>query len=121
MVSWCIDHVLLICANPLYILLTFMSVYMQLLLPHQAHQSHLVHNCIIIIMQVEETREWEEGKHAGKEESDEGEADEEVDKLVIYKQILELIRPGETVLKVKYFVYDTGVLIVTTTTTVLIW
>ena len=72
-------------------------------------------------MQVEETREWEEGKHAGKEESDEGEADEEVDKLVIYKQILELIRPGETVLKVKYFVYDTGVLIVTTTTTVLIW
>lgn len=65
-------------------------------------------------MQVEETREWEEGKHAGKEESDEREADEDVDKLVIYKQILELIKPGETVLKVNYSVYDAGVLMVTT-------
>ena len=54
------------------------------------------------IIQVEEEREWEEGK--GKMEEGEGEGGGEtelqVDKLLVYKSILELLQPGETVTKV---------------------
>ena len=51
--------------------------------------------------QVEEQREWKEGgksKSNGGGES--GEDDSLVDSLVIYKQILEILKPGETVVKV---------------------
>ena len=48
--------------------------------------------------QVEELREWKEG------ESKRGEGDEspvqEVDRLTVYRQILDILKPGETVLKV---------------------
>ena len=48
--------------------------------------------------QVEELREWKSGERRGEE--GEEEEDSEVDTVAIYKQILEILRPGETVLKV---------------------
>ena len=44
-------------------------------------------------------REWKKGKE--EEKKNEEEMDEDTpDQLVIYKQIVELLKPGETVLKV---------------------
>ena len=48
--------------------------------------------------QVEELREWKSG--GKREEGEQEEEDSEVDTVAIYKQILEILRPGETVLKV---------------------
>lgn len=55
---------------------------------------YLVLNCI----QIEELHEWKKGKE---EEKEKEQMDEDIpDQFVIYKQILELLRPGETVVKV---------------------
>ena len=52
-------------------------------------------------LQIEEQREWKEGDKSetnGDERSSEGDA--AVDNLIIYRQILEILKPGETVVKV---------------------
>ena len=57
---------------------------------------------LIAALQIEELREWKKGKE--KEEREKEEMDEDApDQLVIYKQIVELLKPGETVLKVGAF------------------
>ena len=53
-------------------------------------------------LQIEEQREWKEGDKSetnGDERSSEGDA--AVDNLIIYRQILEILKPGETVVKVE--------------------
>ena len=64
------------------------------------------------LYQVEELQEWKSGQRKsssrqdGDEEEEEGEGEEkdndaqDVDTVAIYKQILEILKPGETVLKV---------------------
>ena len=57
---------------------------------------YLVLDCI----QIEELHEWKKGKE---EEKEKEQMDEDIpDQFVIYKQILELLRPGETVVKVTW-------------------
>lgn len=50
--------------------------------------------------QVEEQREWKEGGKNEANGDDTSEDDAAVDDLVIYRQILEILKPGETVVKV---------------------
>ncbi len=53
--------------------------------------------------QIEEQREWNaSGKKKGANNNgmDDDSSEEDVDKLVIYRQILEILKPGENVLKV---------------------
>ena len=65
------------------------------------HVKSCVYSCgCLVVWQVEEEREWKEGRGGG-EESATGE--DQVDKLVVYRQILELLKPGETVTKVRKF------------------
>lgn len=53
--------------------------------------------------QVEELREWRAGQKGGNRggASDDDSSPPEVDRLAVSKQILEVLRPGETVLKVR--------------------
>ena len=54
-----------------------------------------------LLLQVEEEREWEEGQGKGSGESrEQSTTEDQVDKLTVYKSILELLKPGETVTKV---------------------
>ncbi len=60
--------------------------------------------CPCCTSQVEELREWkagEKGRTGGGEGSDEDASSPEVDRLTVCRQILELLKPGETVLKVR--------------------
>ncbi len=50
--------------------------------------------------QVDEQREWNTSKKKAGEGKDDDSSEENVDKLVIYRQILEILKPGENVLKV---------------------
>ena len=53
---------------------------------------------------MEEEREWEEGK--GRTEGDEPtDMETQVDKLLVYKSILEMLQPGETVTKVTHMLH----------------
>lgn len=56
----------------------------------------MVHHIIEVQKQVEEQEEWRKGKEKKMEEEEESPTDQ----LVIYKQILEILKPGETVVKV---------------------
>ena len=50
---------------------------------------------------MEEEREWKKGQEKEGEEGDEQASMEDlVDKLLVYKNILDLLKPGETVTKV---------------------
>ncbi len=51
----------------------------------------------MLLVQVEEQREWTE---MGVASSGDGSDDDEVDTLTLYKQIIELLKPGETLTKV---------------------
>ncbi len=51
----------------------------------------------MLLVQVEEQREWTE---MGVASSGDGSSDDEVDTLTLYKQIMELLKPGETLTKV---------------------
>lgn len=51
---------------------------------------------------MEEEKEWAEGGGSGREAGqDQANVEEQVDKLLVYKNILELLKPGETVTKVR--------------------
>lgn len=50
-------------------------------------------------VQVEELHEWNSKQNAA--DSSDMEGDKMTDKLAIHKQILEILRPGETILKVR--------------------
>ena len=50
---------------------------------------------------MEEEREWKKGQEKEGEEGDEqASMEDHVDKLLVYKNILDLLKPGETVTKV---------------------
>jgi hypothetical protein len=52
-------------------------------------------------IQIEEQREWKEGdKNETNGDERSSESDAPVDNLIIYRQILEILKPGETVVKV---------------------
>ncbi|XP_003383440.1 PREDICTED: CD2 antigen cytoplasmic tail-binding protein 2-like [Amphimedon queenslandica] len=48
---------------------------------------------------IEEQRQWKEGAMAASDKDEEGDAEEVVDKVAIYQQILNILKPGETVVK----------------------
>ena len=50
-------------------------------------------------MQVEELQEWNSKQSAA--EGSDAEGDKKTDRLAVQKQILEILRPGETILKVR--------------------
>ena len=54
---------------------------------------------ILLFLKVEEQRQWREGEMKGNED-DEEEEEETVDKILIYQQIINILKPGETVVKV---------------------
>ena len=54
----------------------------------------------LVVCQVEEEREWKEGRGGGEESGQSATGEDQVDKVVVYRQILELLKPGETVPKV---------------------
>ena len=51
-------------------------------------------------LKVEEQRQWKEGALEGSDKDEDGETEEVVDKVAIYQQILNILKPGETVVKV---------------------
>ena len=55
---------------------------------------------ILLFLKVEEQRQWREGEMKGNKEDDEEEEEETVDKILIYQQIINILKPGETVVKV---------------------
>ena len=54
---------------------------------------------------MEEEREWKAGRMQTEEagNGDESSSDDQVDKLQVYKSILEILKPGETVTKVNNY------------------
>ena len=59
---------------------------------------------------MEEEREWKEGKKKEGEEEAMAVEEAQVDKLLVYKSILQLLQPGETVTKVTRAIYDVGLM-----------
>lgn len=65
------------------------------------------YNIVVVIVslfhywdKIEELNEWNKGNKNRQDDDDDDQQEQTVDKLVIYRQILDILQPGETVLKV---------------------